>query len=60
VHIVRNGRKMSDDYFDLMQHHEVQDWFRRNPGPVHIYPSKERYYSDEWIESLDKEVMEEE
>jgi hypothetical protein len=51
---------MSDDYFDLMQHHEVQDWFRRNPGPVHIYPSKERYYSDEWIESLDKEVMEEE
>jgi hypothetical protein len=49
---------MSDEsYFDVKLHHEVQDWYRRNPGPVHIYPSKERFYSDEWIEELDKDTI---
>jgi hypothetical protein len=49
---------MSDEsYFDVKLHHEVQDWYRRNPGPVHIYPSKERFYSDEWIAELDKDPI---
>jgi len=50
---VENGRQMSD--FDVRLHHEVQDWYRRNPGPAHIYPSQEKFYSDDWIESLDKD-----
>lgn len=49
---------MSDEgYFDIKLHREVQDWFRRNPGPAHISPFKERYYSDEWIEELDKDPI---
>lgn len=48
------GRKMSD-YFDVNLHRAVQAWFYDNPGPSHIFPSKERFYSDEWIESLDKD-----
>lgn len=55
--IVGHGLKMSDVYFDVALHHEVQDWYRRNPGPAHIYPSKEKFYSDEWIEGLDKEEV---
>jgi hypothetical protein len=46
---------MSEDYFDVNLHRKVQAWFVENPGPAHIFPSKERFYSDDWIDSLDKE-----
>ena len=46
---------MSEEYFDVVLHRAVQAWFYDNPGPAHIFPSKERFYSDDWIESLDKD-----
>ena len=53
--IVWNGRQMSEECFDVALHRAVQAWFYDNPGPAHIFPSKERFYSDDWIDSLDKD-----
>lgn len=57
VLLVKFGKKVTEVVgdFDTMYHREVVAWYRDNPGPAHIFPSKERFYSDDWIESLDKD-----
>ena len=43
--------------FDVRYHREVVAWYRDNPVAQHIFPSKERFYSDKEIEELDNDSV---